>query len=36
MKVNVVGLDSVDRIYLVESRDQWWALVSAVMDSLVP
>jgi hypothetical protein len=36
MDLQEVGCGYVDRIGLVQDRDRWWTLVSAVMNPLVP
>jgi hypothetical protein len=31
-----IGWDGVDRMHVVEDRDQWWTLVNSVMNICIP
>jgi hypothetical protein len=36
MELTEIGLGCMDWIHLAQDRDQWWPLVSMVMNLLVP
>jgi hypothetical protein len=36
MDIKEIGLEGVDWMHLPQDREQWWVLVSAVMNLLVP